>query len=153
MYEICIILFKVLQNLIPINFPVVSSILLFHKSHVPHQLGYLTKLERPFTGPLVHMYPVFHPCKTIYLWCFQMIYVFVLLQNVALSNIPFPLYVEIPSHLSKLKQEHPGEFIHITQTEMIILLFWPSLYSVHFFINMLMAICHGNRCTSLFLSP
>lgn len=47
-----------------------------------------------------------------------MIHMFVLLQNVALSNISFSLYALIPSHPLKTDQK---------QTEMIISPFWPSL--------------------------
>lgn len=44
------LVFKVLQNLVPIKFSMVSSILRLHKIHVPDKLEYLICQERPFTS-------------------------------------------------------------------------------------------------------
>ena len=63
-----ILVSKILQNLTPINFPIVSFILTLYKIHVLGTLGYLILQERPFTIPCVqlyHMYLLFQPCTTV----------------------------------------------------------------------------------------
>ena len=60
MYELFVLVFKVLQNLVPINFLMGSSILHLHNIiHVPGRLEYLIWQQRPFTGPSVQLYHVY----------------------------------------------------------------------------------------------
>ena len=63
MYELFVLVFKVLQNLVPINFLMGSSILHLHNIiHVPGRLEYLILQQRPFTCPSVQLYHGYLSC-------------------------------------------------------------------------------------------